>query len=44
VVWPEFATLHGDDDRPTDFNDLHLREGLDASRISCCLPRRPRQA
>ena len=32
VVWPEFTTLHGDDDRPTDFNDLHLREGLEAVR------------
>ncbi|WP_414495319.1 VapE domain-containing protein [Stenotrophomonas maltophilia] len=32
VVWPEFATLHGDDDHPTDFNDLHLRQGLDAVR------------
>jgi putative DNA primase/helicase len=32
VVWPEFAALHGDDDRPTDFNDLHLREGLEAVR------------
>lgn len=32
VVWPEFARLHGDDDRPTDFNDLHLREGLEALR------------
>ncbi|UQA71435.1 toprim domain-containing protein [Stenotrophomonas maltophilia] len=32
VAWPEFTTLHGDDDRPTDFNDLHLREGLEAVR------------
>ncbi|MHC1652916.1 VapE domain-containing protein [Stenotrophomonas maltophilia] len=32
VVWPEFATLHADDDHPTDFNDLHLRQGLDAVR------------
>ncbi|WP_323162833.1 VapE domain-containing protein [Stenotrophomonas maltophilia] len=29
VVWPEFTELYGDDDRPTDFNDLHLREGLE---------------
>ncbi|WP_439447850.1 VapE domain-containing protein [Stenotrophomonas sp. ATs4] len=32
VVWPEFAVVHGDDDRPTDFNDLHLREGLEVLR------------
>ncbi|WP_416058349.1 VapE domain-containing protein [Stenotrophomonas maltophilia] len=32
VVWPEFAELHGSSDRPTDFNDLHLREGLAAVR------------
>ena len=32
VVWPEFSALQGEDDRPTDFNDLHLREGLDALR------------
>lgn len=29
VVYPEFAELIGDDDRPTDFNDLHMREGLE---------------
>lgn len=40
VVWPEFAALHGDDDRPTDFNDLHLREGLEAVRAQL-LPRPP---
>lgn len=32
VVWPEFSIVHGDDDRPTDFNDLHRREGLEALR------------
>ncbi|MCU1064836.1 VapE domain-containing protein [Stenotrophomonas maltophilia] len=41
VVWPEFAALHGDDDRPTDFNDLHLREGLDAVRIQLLPPAPP---
>lgn len=30
LVWPEFAHLDGDDDRPTDFNDLHCREGIEA--------------
>lgn len=40
VVWPEFAALHDDDDRPTDFNDLHLREGLEAVRTQL-LPRPP---
>lgn len=29
VVYPEFASLEGE---PTDFNDLHTREGLDAVR------------
>jgi len=29
VVWPEFESLDG---APTDFNDLHVREGLDAVR------------
>ncbi|ACF50608.1 VapE domain-containing protein [Stenotrophomonas maltophilia] len=38
VAWPEFAALHGDDDRPTDFNDLHLREGLDAVRTQLLPP------
>ena len=32
VVWPEFAVLHDQDDRPTDFNDLHVAEGLEAVR------------
>lgn len=41
VVWPEFATLHGDDDRPTDFNDLHLREGLDTVRAQLLPPMPP---
>lgn len=38
VAWPEFSTVHGDSDRPTDFNDLHLREGLEAVRAQLLPP------
>lgn len=38
VVWPEFAELYGSDDRPTDFNDLHLREGLEVLQAQVLPP------
>lgn len=38
VVSPEFAELYGTDDRPTDFNDLHMREGVEVLQAQVLPP------
>ena len=38
VVVPEFASLSGPEDQPTDFNDLHVREGIEAVQAQILPP------
>ncbi|HHA2674727.1 TPA: VapE domain-containing protein [Stenotrophomonas maltophilia] len=46
VVVPDFGPLDEDDGRPTDFNDLHMREGIEAvqSAVLPPLPAAPQAA